>query len=275
MSDNYVWHGGERLATLLEDVPCEIVFDEYGIAGATLNYQCMWDHAPSLVSSMKYHPDFGWLKRKSGKISREEAMLAKVSITFEGIPEEEEEAEPTYSAQGSTSSEPIETHQRFGDFAGTPESPMNGAKFKQKGDDIGKFLGFFNGGEAEEGGSGAALIKPRRKGRAKAGRRKLFGDSGGGEESSNSKLGVKSFLDGGMTFSETKVRAKGSTSFKVDMKKLGKISEPPKVNDYVDVPEGRNWLLISCNVETVGDGSKSTRSWRLSGPKGWDKDIYT
>ena len=60
-----------------------------------------------------------------------------------------------------------------------------------------------------------------------------------------------------------------------DMNNLGYIDTPPNVGKFVKVAAGRDWLLVTCSVDQVGDGSKSTREWMLSGPEGWDPDIYT
>lgn len=236
---------GNTLATLLEDVPSTIEYDKDGIAGATLNYTVLWANGPGLVGALNKHPDFSWMIRDSATITRMEAKWAKVSVKFKGIDPEKGNTS-TYSVRGSTSQEPIESHPEFATFAGkwwdrTTWAP--GAEFKPKGDkDEGRFLGF----KLEEGGE------------------------------KNKKAGIKSFLEGGMVFRETKNYVGGSGGHEsVDLDKLGYIDTPPKVSQFVDFDGDRDWILITCSVEEVGEGIKATKEWRLSGREGWDTDIYT
>ena len=154
-----------------------------------------------------------------------------------------------YSVSGSTSTEPIETHPNFIGMAGNPlKAPWkNGAEFIKSGQkDAGKFLGFRT---KEEDGS---LVV-------------------------NKKSGVKNYLEGGMIFRQVKTYSSASSgsSLRANMKNLGYIDTPPNVSDFVDIDSGRDWLLITCNIEEVGDGLTVTMEWRLSGRNGWDIDIYT
>jgi hypothetical protein len=242
-----IWRGSEHLATLLEDVPAQIEFNEDGIASATLAYSCLWENAADLVGQITRHPDYYWLKRKTATISREEACLARASISFEGVPPqtsefgEDDASDPTYSLSGDLSTEPIETHPTFADFAGTVNAPnvANGASFVQAGEDRGRFLGFLP------------------------------------KDVANPKAGVRSYLEPALTYSETRVYSNINGSFSgASMNKLGKIDDPPSSKVLPTVSENRSWLLSSCNIESVGDGFKVTRSWRLSGRNGWDEDIY-
>jgi hypothetical protein len=242
---------GQSMAQLLEDVPATIEFDEEAIVSGTLNYRVHWDNAVGLVAGFKNHPDFPFMTRKSATITRGEALWATVSIKFEGVSEETTK----YAARGSTSTEPIETHPEFSTFAGKwydASTWSNGAEFIKKGQkDQGKFLGF-------------RLKEPE--------------GSGGGSDSSdaNKKAGVKSYLEGGMMFRETRTVKEDSNGNRqsAGMEALGYIDEPPEVSTFVDVPSGRDWLLVTCNIEQVGEGLKITKEWRLSGRNGWDADIY-
>ena len=64
------------------------------------------------------------------------------------------------------------------------------------------------------------------------------------------------------------------------LKGLGKISTP---TGKPPTPQGRNWLYtgFSANFVSPARGDKTrkvegkiTQTWRLSGRRGWDKDIY-
>lgn len=258
MASSSIIYVGKSLATLLEDVPATIEYDEEGLSSAELNYTVMWASAPALVSQLLYHPDFPWLKRESATITRIEACMALVKVRFKGI-DPNADNDPVYSVSGSTSTEPIETHPKFKEFAGKwydQSTWVNGAKFIKLGkEDAGKFLGFSQPKQDEDELAGAE------------------GDSD--PEESNPKAGVKSYLEGGMIFRivTTSTSDDGGPEA-ADMQKLGKIDEPDEVDTFVEVDEKRNWLLITCSIEQVGDGSKVTREWKLSGRNGWDEDIY-
>jgi len=253
MANSDIIYVGKSLATLLEDVPSSINYDDEGVVGAALNYTVEWEAAPSLVGALLYHPDFPFLKREDATIERMEAGWAKVSVTFKGIDPNTEDG-PTYSMRGSTGSEPIETHPDFATFAGKwfdATTWVNGAEFVKKGDkDQGKFLGF----RALEEGAG-----------------------GGDAPAFNPKGGIRSYLEGGLLFKETELfsKEKAGQAQRADMALLGFIDVPPEVETFVDLEEERTWLLITCSIEEVGDGLKVTREWRCSGRNGWDPDLYS
>ena len=245
------WKNGDVLGRLLEDVPNTIEFDEFGITRATLNYTCFWHLAPSLVDVVKYHPDFPWLKRVNANIEREEANCGKVKIDFEGIPpnDNEDYVKKIYSLDGATSTEPIETHPNFKDFARDVDehNTDNGARSVANGEDRGQFLGFsfLMGADADD-------------------------------EQRNPKAGIRSYLEPALVYTETRVYdAISAQNVGVQMNALGHIDNPPASSILPEVNEKRNWLLISCVVQEIGDGIKITRKWRLSGRNGWDPDLYS
>lgn len=97
-----------------EDVPYTIEFDEFGVASSTIAVQFRFQDATNAVSKIARigtHPNFGYLKRKKATIQREEADLAKATITFEGVPPNTDIR--TYSLKKSTNTEPISTHPDF------------------------------------------------------------------------------------------------------------------------------------------------------------------
>lgn len=233
MLSNIIWQNGQAIATLLEDVPQEIVFDSWGVASSTLYYSANYDLAPGLVSGLLVHPQFPWLIMKKAVIRREEANLAKISVAYEGIPPATDDRK--YSMKGVTETSPIESHKNFIKFAGTPTSPAPGAVFDQDG----RFKGFI----ATTSGS-----------------------------TPNPKAGIKSYLSPSISYQEVRTCGSG-VNIEGMAANLGKIDTPPTSNVYVTVT-GRNWLLAAIDGEQIGLGVKVTRNWRLSGPRGWDQDIY-
>lgn len=250
-----LWKGGELLGSLLEDVPYEIIIDKYGVGSTTMHYQCFFHKAVSLISAMRRHPSYRWLVLKQATISREEASLARVKLDYEGVEEgefnfdDDEEVQAEYSLEGQEATEPIEAHPKFvdvlaGDYA-DDSTWKNGAMFMQDGPDAGRFLGFM----AKE------IVD--------------------GPDAPSNKAGVRSYIDGGFIYSETKVYSSAKADLvRIDMNRLFKIDNPPKSKILPRVAAKRNWLLVGCAVTQVGDGMRVTKRWRLSGAKGWDKDIY-
>tara|TARA_R100000808_G_scaffold512_1_gene2673 strand:+ start:21879 stop:22652 length:774 start_codon:yes stop_codon:yes gene_type:complete len=239
---------GESLIKLVENVPATINYDEDGIAKASLTYTCKYEVAPVLVNQIRVHPDFDWLRFKTATITRQPGCLAQVKVNFEGIPdptgedeEDEEDTSTKYSLRGTSSNEPIETHPDFEDFAGTPGLPLNGARWTPKGmKGQHKFEGFI-------------------------------------DEAGNALYGVKSYLEGGFIFSETRlVPKKDAFVIAQHLNNIGKRLRIPDGHGMGNLnghPQ-RDWLQISCDVEPVGTGFKVTRNWRLSGVRKWNKDIY-
>lgn len=250
MSDfSQIWINGELLGELVEDVPAEIIVDRYGVSSAQLTYQCEFDRAIELLTGLNAHPAYPWLFAKTARVTREEALLGRIVVDYEGVDEStnyDEEVRKVYSVEGATSSEPNESHPRFVFIAGRwddQSSWKKGAMFQTTGDDKGKFLGF----------------------------QPLLSD---GE--SNPKAGQKSYLMGNVIFTETRTYSYRSlSSIRISAEKLGRIDTPPNVVMCPDLPDGFNWLLITFTAEQVGRGMKLTRKWRSSGPHGWDEDWYS
>lgn len=246
MSTTIIYIGEYAAGQLIETQDCTITFNEYGIASAVLHFESLWDDAPALVSAVGVHPDFNWLFRKTADIKRAGGNTAEIVITFEGVsPEQDEDAEPVYSLENAVTNAPIETHPDFETFAGTwtnDGSNPNGARFITDVLDMnkGKFLGFVpTPGEA------------------------------------NPKAGVTDFLVPSLIYSETRTYSGLALSaLAIDMNKIGKIDTPPPSNVLPTVASPRNWLLFACNASQVGGGIKVDKKWRLSGPRGWDEDIY-
>ena len=245
---------GNDLTALLDTTGSTINFDKIGIGSATLRYTVRWDQAVALVAAVEVHPDFNWLVRETASITRDVAGMANVTVKFKGIEGSSEGKKDggdhtvTNSLEGSSSSEPIETHYRFLSFAGKPDKSVpwkNGASFVEKGSDKGRFLGFAVTPDKDD------------------------------PELPNTKSGVTTYLEGGFVFNEDRLYSRAEDGdINVKMNKIGEIDEPPNVEKFVDVRDGWNWILLTCNITEVGAGVKVTRKWRLSGRRGWDEDIY-
>jgi hypothetical protein len=248
-----IYLNNSAMATLVESTDAEVEIDERGIASAKLSYHCKYDSAVELVKRLYYHPEYTWLRRKKAVIKREEGCVARVDATFEGVdPEsgsgggtgESGSEEDPFNLQAtltaSTDTDPIESHPKFLQIAGTPSDPttwLNGARFDKK---TSEFLGF----------------SPT-------------------DGAPNKKAGVKSFLSPSMIYSVTKVYPDQEQAGPALAKRVGVIVNSPPSSPVRPNPGGtRRWLRTAITAEQVGAGVKVTEQYRLSGQEGWDPDIY-
>ena len=274
-------NGIPGLAWPLEDVLEEIKFDMADVAAATLSYTAPVDvngsgnGQVSWITALTSHPTYNWLRRTSATVRREEGGFVKVQVGFTGVGEYTNFK--LYKVNGATSTEPIETHPNFLKIGGVPSAPKNGAIFDPS---TGKFLGFrTNYPSAKD---------------------------------LNPKAGMRSYLVGGCVYQEDWLRGSAAVAQSVDLSELGTICTPPPSILTLILPSGGyedggakggggggtsggdsgsgqktekqgkggsgdvhyDWLLISADAEQIGWGSRLVRKWRLSGPRGWDKDTY-
>ena len=253
---------GDQLVTLLESPDASITLDDMGVGAATMSFNIQYVHAVSAIEDIKRHPDYDWLIRTSADVKRGLGGVATVVCKFEGVDpagdfdvDNEDKRRVVYGLQGATGSMPIETHPEFHTFAGNPTDPeswVNGASFVSdpNEDDYGRFLGFT-----------AKLVKDDKNNIV-----------------ASQKAGITSYLEAGYLFTETRVYSTKPTGGQIAtlMNTLGEIDEPDSVEEIVNLnPRANyNWLLVTCDVETIGDGLRITRKWRLSGRRGWDPQIY-
>jgi hypothetical protein len=100
-----------------------------------------------------------------------------------------------------------------------------------------------------------------------------FNDEAKGKDALQSLQGVESWLVPSLIYEETWVR--GNAGGAKDFSKLGKIMSPPSSDvEPGSIGDTKSFLFLGGDIELIGFGSKMTRRWRLSGPRGWNKKIY-
>ena len=91
----------------------------------------------------------------------------------------------------------------------------------------------------------------------------------------NPLYGCTSYLAVGAVFRKTYA----TTSIPAGiLKGIGTIvSRPPSIGSFYVPPTGskRNWLKLAPKVKRRGSAVEVTEEWMLSGPAGWNKDIYS
>lgn len=243
---------GNQLTALLESVESNINQDINGLRKATVTFTGIWPEAVDQAGFIDTHPDFPALLRTTFSVTKQPPNFAKVTINFEGIIITVGEGIiRTYQLNGTTNTEPIETHPRFAEFAGAPnpgaEGPNNkGAVFDKNG----AFKGFAVAGPAPTN---------------------YYPDV------NRDKSGVKSFLSPSVIYAEKRTFNAASIPGPgiLEVANLGLIRVPPNSSILPEPGGAFTWILITLSASESGDGLQVDRSWRLSGKNGWDVDIYT
>ena len=91
----------------------------------------------------------------------------------------------------------------------------------------------------------------------------------------NPLYGCESYLGVGATFRKTYASTRIPAGI---LKGIGTIiSAPPGVGQFYVPATGskRNWLKLAPKVRRRGSAVEITEEWMLSGPAGWNKDIYS
>ena len=150
--------------------------------------------------------------------------------------------------------EPIETHPKFNEFAGDDKSPVNGAVFDEDGN-FEKFKPFIKQGEKytdAELGNGIILTAT--------------------ETIKNRKAGVTDYLVPIAKLTEERLYLHEDLPEPIE-ELTSVVPEPdsPLTPKYTF----RTWLLTAADPTWVGYKLyKLRREWSVSGPRGWDVDIY-
>lgn len=248
---------GNQLQQLEETVDSSIDIDEDNQAKASVTFLCKWELAVTRALQNVRHPEYPALIRKTVKISREEAMMAKVVIGYEGILSENDQEDSvvkTYSVQGVAGAEPIESHPRFKEFAGSV--PRGSAGTTSKGasyDEKGNFLNF----AVQDLEADPPLD--------------YYGD-----DPAKVLSGTKSYLAPSVTYKESVTYNKSARGGgDLNLADLGKITQPPSSALLPKTKGDQNWILVSLSSGEVGDGLKIDREWRASGERGWNPTLYS
>jgi len=216
----------------------DIVQDIYGEESGTCVFQVppqMWNLMPGL----KYpHPYADHLLFERRKV-RFTPGFWLVSVDFRGVLGD---PEPQYELVYGSGREPIESHPKFEtDIAGKPSEPKNGAIFVDaqgdvtRDDDLGVFERF--------------LIKNP-------------------DIPDLSFGGMDGYVDmNNITWTKTWVTEEMETTG-------GKVViEEPEGNPPTF--SGRDWLYLGLSSTGVrGNSARNRKSWRLSGPGGWNSIVY-
>ena len=166
----------------------------------------------------------------------------RLELHYEG--KDTQRTDPAFTSDLSLditcSTEPIDTHPNFLEFAGTRTDPKNGAKFDPRD---GRFL-FFQAEWPEDSG-------------------KL-----------NPLAGVRSYNVPVMVASQTRIDTEWPDSNEIAL--VGKIIESRTLDANIPgLSNERNWLFTGMRIRSIGNVYyEVTRTAALSGPRKWVEEIY-
>lgn len=150
----------------------------------------------------------------------------------------------TFELDFSMSQEPIESHPNF---AAVIKDKYGWNKLRRQ------FAEFMPGTGGTSGGG--------------------FGGASTAKKKKNDLYGTDSYLEVGAIFRKTYLRRSIPSNV---LRGLGAIvSSPPGLGQFpMDVGPNRNWLKLAPKISRRGNLVQISEEWMLSGPRGWNKDVY-
>lgn len=251
MSEVVAWNGSEPHLT-----SASISVDEVGVLTMSLSYVCKDDEMAKEVLAYEVEDvEFGvpLARFVSSSADRLEAGMWNVGIEIAGILSEDLIGEyKLYKVSTVANREPIASHPNFNTFAGKIGNPINGAVFDETG--FVRFKPYLTAGDEHTNSGDLQTVA-------------------NGETIKNRKAGVTDYFMPIIHFEETKLVLEGDLRGNIEYLALVDPATPstPLKPTYPN----RSWLLTQGEPEWVGkEVYKLIRKWSLSGPRGWDKDVY-
>lgn len=201
---------------------------------------------PSITSNIPW-PDFG--VGLTGIMASYQDGFYRVDYTFQTVPVSGGGGpiqDETYELAGSLTQEPITSHPKIGTMLSLYAKP---GRVKD-----GKVLWKET---LENGGTNGTDL------------------DGNAITNANPFANVDSYLEVGATFSASKTVA--YRGLNLNLPGIGKIATSSPIGTLPTPPgqDGRNWLYAGCSMQQRGYAYTYTVKYLLSGPGGWNREIYT
>lgn len=231
--------GSIRADRLVDQPETEIEIDRYGVATASEVYECQWKDVLRLTAALTRHPDFTWLEKTRARISRQPADIARVTVYFEGL---ERSNSPTSPPPEATIFYELETTTAAEPIETHPRYTTVTDEERRKIEEAMKT------------------------------RKAPTGLTARATELYQKKLkGIVSYLSPGVTWKQTITKAVSQLSGE-QLNKVGDIDTP--AGPVPQIAAGRNWLRGGTTQSIRGSAIQITHTWRLSGRRGWDPQLY-
>ena len=231
--------------------------DRFGLDSCTAVFSVPHDQFRQLPKLRSAHPIFKGLTMETREMSLK-GGFAVATGNYVGLMDRES-TEPVSELIIGTNQEPIATHPRFKQFAGTAKAPLNGAVFIHSRD--------------QSMVSASTVVAQSEVGytfmRFESLILKNAGSPGASTER-NKFAGMEQYLDAGATYRQTWCTA--SAIPKDAVLGVGFISPAP-IKD-IGIDKSRNWLFLGISSQQRGECFVNNCDWRLSGIYGWNDEVY-
>jgi hypothetical protein len=257
---------GNALTTALKTGGTTFTKDRYGKTTATSTYYLDQSVEGTFLATPPAAPISG-VGFESMSLQRESLEVTKATVVYIGaVFPIGTTAIYTYEVGVSASTEPIETHPKFFEWAGYPD-PNEDAKKRHLGMQYkdgtgGQFWGIWINGDEGSKIEGARFVG-------------WTSDDTNGAYG-KSLFGTTSYLQPATTWTETIVTKVKPTGLNQSVGFIDPVANVPGANKPV-LEASASWLLESFSQTSQGSGEAWTtrRTWRMSGRKGWNTYIYT
>lgn len=252
MPATVIWKGIEAHRSSMS-----VQVDDMGVATITEVYQCKDEEmANTKLSVTAADCPLGLTRPKVTGTSadRMEAGLWQVTRNFSAILDEDLIGlRKLYKCTTVANREPIQTHPRFTYFAGKLGAEVNGAVFEAGAGNFNRFKPYITSGETYTDEDGVKKIAT--------------------DTIKNRKCGVTDYLMPIVRLTETKLILQEDLSAAVS--RLTIIDNHVPITPIKPLYPLRTWLLSKADPTFAAHQVfKLVREWSLSGPRGWDADIY-
>lgn len=211
-----------------------------GSAQASLTYKCTENSQFATVPAyLTPHPNYPSLLCYESDVDREPGGIIRVTSIYKGVFATNTNELAQHESQRSLTEAPIETHPKFALPRDNP--PVNAANLAA----IELALQNNTGGSSSWNAITRLLFEKKRR-------------------------GIDSYLKPGAIYKKTYVQREIPTS--ADLAKVGKITTPP--SPAPGPPSGQNYLMMGLSWTKQAGVVTVTEEYQLSGPGGWDPDLY-
>lgn len=251
MPATVIWKGNEPHRSAIS-----LNVDELGVLELTEIWQCRDPDMAKRVLNVTASDCPLNLPRpyvKSTSADRMEGNTWQVTRTFSAVLSEDIIGQrKTYKCTTVANMEPIQTHPEFNNFAGKLGGPINGAVFDSQ-NSFERFKPYISNGEKYTDRNGTLQEATK--------------------TIKNRKCGIQDYLCPIVHLTETKLVLGERLS--AEVKQLGGIDATPPNTPLKPHWPRRTWLVTKTDPQWVAKGVyKLVTEWSLSGPRGWDKDVY-
>lgn len=219
----------------------ELTTDIFGLSTCTTVWRCPTTSPDQIPTMFSTHPLYSFVNLERRRVSIESGYYI-IQGEYAGV--DGGTSAPVYELCLGLGEQPIETHPKFTQFAGSASAPANSAKW----------VDFETGKVTQDNTRGVFRLFS------------AYLDDG---STPNDFGGISTYLD----MSQAVWRERYvSVARPADISFVGKIMYPE--GPVPALGQGQNWLYQGVTYEQRGLCYTISKEWKASGLRGWNQDIY-